>query len=94
MLINNCERQQSEIYCKVCLIPKNISNKKQLKIHISQIHNGRNDHIKVGNSVRKLSKDEVNDQSLSMAKCPDCNEELSCTQYLDNHRKETHNIIG
>ena len=56
-------------------------------------YNGRYDQIKAGHCLRNLFQDGVGSQSSNTAKCHYCNEEFSCVQFLDTHKKEVHNKV-
>ena len=92
LLKENCTNNVTEEFiCKVCPIPTKFASKRKLKRHSIRKHNGRNDQVKIGNSTRNLSEEEVLSQSYKKANCLDCNDEFSCKENLQCHREEVHN---
>ena len=68
----------TEFICHVCPIPRRYSNKGNLKKHSRRRHNGRNDQINFGSSVRYLSDKEIFGQAFHKLYCNVCNENFPC----------------
>ena len=89
--ISKREKPVVENICRVCPIPKKFSNKSNLKQHMKNKHNGRNDQIRFGSSFLQLSQNEVDLQKTKVVVCNICKNEFTCQENLIKHEKEEHN---